>query len=315
MEFESVNRFIKVFSQLNRATKNGIKAPHKPILLLSVIQSIACGEITSNEIEITPQLVAHFKDNWKWLVKEICFKPNFAFPFYHLTFDKFWHLQTYAGKEILLTSSLSIRSFSHLREVVSYAFLDESLFELLKQTEPRKALYDFLLEYYFRTSLPNRIPSGIYEEVTGQILNDAPAVYQHIIEKADDEEIFIRCGVFKKVVPQIYDYTCCISGMRIVTGFDIQMVDACHIVPFSISHNDTICNGISLSPNLHRAFDRGLVTLDYNYRVMVSNIFTENINNNSIKPYKDKLIILPVVEKYYPAQENLEWHRKNVFKK
>lgn len=30
-----------------------------------------------------------------------------------------------------------------------------------------------------------------------------------------------------------------------------QLVDACHIVPFAISKDDTINNGISLSPNLH----------------------------------------------------------------
>ncbi|WP_201288840.1 HNH endonuclease signature motif containing protein [Polaribacter septentrionalilitoris] len=40
------------------------------------------------------------------------------------------------------------------------------------------------------------------------------------------------------------------------------MIDACHIVPFSISNDDTIPIGISLSPNLYRAFDRGLITIN-----------------------------------------------------
>jgi putative restriction endonuclease len=48
------------------------------------------------------------------------------------------------------------------------------------------------------------------------------------------------------------------------------MVDACHIIPFSISHDDTIRNGICLSPNLHRAFDRGLFTLTNDLEVKVS---------------------------------------------
>ena len=309
----AVQTYLKILSKLNRASKNGIKAPHKPVLLLSVIQSIACGEIIENKIEVTPQLVARFKDNWNWLVNDYFFKPTFALPFYHLTSDKFWCLQTYTGKEILLTSSLSIRSFSHLREAVAYAFLDDNLFALLQDVESRNALYLFILEFYFKTSNPAELQPGLFEEVTEQILHEPSVVYQDLIEKADEEEIFIRCGVFKRVVPQIYNYTCCISGMHIISGYDIQMVDACHIVPFAVSHNDTVSNGISLSPNMHRAFDRGLVSVNSDYKVIVSNSFTEHSADASIKPYAGKSIVLPIQNTYYPSLENLQWHRENIF--
>jgi putative restriction endonuclease len=314
MDNGSILTYIKALGRLNRASKNGIKAPHKPILFLSVIQSIAVGEIKENKIEITPQLVARFKDNWNWLVKEEVFKPNFALPFYHLSYEKFWHLQTYIGKEILLTSSLSIRSFSQLREAVAYAYLDQPLYDLLQQSESREIIFHFLLEYYFNTTGVIYKQPELFEIVTNQILHDSPGQYQHIIEAADEEDIFIRGGVFKKVVPQIYNYTCCISGMRIISGYDIQMVDACHIVPFSLSHNDTISNGISLSPNLHRAFDRGLVAVNNNYKVIVSESFSESTSESSIKTYQGKIIILPIETSYYPSLDNLEWHRSNVFK-
>lgn len=314
MNVAAAQTYLKAFGKLNRATKNGIKAPHKPILLLSVIQSIASGEIIENKIEITPQLVARFKDNWKWLVKDNSFNPNFALPFYHLKSDKFWYLQTYVGKEILLTSSHSIKSFAQLKDAVAYARLNEALYVLLKEPASRDMLYQFLLDHYFKAIQPFTKQAGILEEVAGQILNDPPAVYQHLIDTADEEEIFIRCGVFKRVVPQIYDYTCCISGMRIISGYDIQMVDACHIVPFAVSHNDTISNGISLSPNLHRAFDRGLITLSNELRVIVSSSFTENAAYSSIKVYDGKEIVLPLEKNYHPALENVEWHRREVFK-
>lgn len=310
----AVQTYLRILSKLNRASKNGIKAPHKPVLLLSVIQSIACGEIIENKIEVTPQLVARFKDNWNWLVNDYFFKPTFALPFYHLTSDKFWCLQTYTGKEILLTSSLSIRSFSQLREAVAYAFLDDNLFALLQDVESRNALYLFILEFYFKTSNPAELQPGLFEEVTEQILHEPSVVYQDLIEKADEEEIFIRCGVFKRVVPQIYNYTCCISGMHIISGYDIQMVDACHIVPFAVSHNDTVSNGISLSPNMHRAFDRGLVSVNSDYKVIVSNSFTEHSADASIKPYEGKSIVLPIQNTYYPSLQNLQWHRENIFK-
>lgn len=311
---EFLKKYLNAFVKLKRATKNGIKAPHKPLLLLSVIQLMAKGEIVNNEIKITPQLVAYYKDNWNWLVKESFFKQNFALPFYHLKSEGFWHLKVNFGQSIHLTSSLSIKSFSQLNESIEYAYLDEELFAVLIQVETREILYQFLLKHYFGTYCESSLKVRIIDEVADQILHEPPGIYKQIIEKSDEEEIFIRCAVFKKVIPQIYNYTCSFSGMRIISGFDIQMVDACHIVPFAISHNDTISNGLSLSPTFHRAFDRGLVSIDNEYKIISSSSFTETISNISIKSYEGKCILLPEQCSYFPSQENLKWHRENIFK-
>ncbi|MEI7629225.1 MAG: HNH endonuclease [Bacteroidota bacterium] len=306
--------FIKKIGSLNRATVNGLKAPHKPILLLSVIESIAFGEIVENKIEISPLLVARFKDNWNRLVNTNIFQPNFALPFFHMQKEGFWKLKTYFGKEILITSSHSIKSFSQLKESVAYSYLDSNLFALIQNPKTRDEIYRFITVKYFGKNDTIHKQYGLVDEVTEQILNEPSIEYQKQIEIADDEEIFVRCGVFKRVVPKIYDYTCCVSGMRIISGYDIQMVDACHIVPFSVSHNDTISNGISLSPNLHRAFDRGLITLDEKYRVVISKSFTEYPSENMLKLLEGKQILLPKDNKHYPSTENLKWHNYNIFK-
>ena len=306
--------FLKRIGSLNRATVNGLKAPHKPILLLSVIESIAFGEILENKIEISPLLVARFKDNWNRLVNTNIFQPNFALPFFHMQKEGFWKLKTYFGKEILVTSSHSIKSFSQLKESVAYSYLDSNLFALIQNPKTRDEIYRFITVKYFGKPETIHKQYGLVDEVTEQILNAPSIEYQKQIQIADDEEIFVRCGVFKRVVPKIYDYTCCVSGMRIISGYDIQMVDACHIVPFSVSHNDTISNGISLSPNLHRAFDRGLITLNENYRVVISKSFTEYPSENMLKLLEGKQILLPKDNKHYPSTENLKWHNDNVFK-
>lgn len=306
--------FLKRIGSLNRATVNGLKAPHKPILLLSVIESIAFGEIMENKIEISPLLVARFKDNWNRLVNTNIFQPNFALPFFHMHKEGFWKLKTYFGKEILVTSSRSIKSFSQLKESVAYSYLDSNLFALIQNPKTRDEIYSFITVKYFGKLVTIHKQYGLVDEVTEQILNEPSIEYQKQIQVADDEEIFVRCGVFKRVVPKIYDYTCCVSGMRIISGCDIQMVDACHIVPFSVSHNDTISNGISLSPNLHRAFDRGLITLNENYRVVISKSFTEYPSENMLKLLEGKQILLPKDNKHYPSTENLKWHNDNVFK-
>jgi putative restriction endonuclease len=63
--------------------KNG-GAPHKPILLLSVIRLFENGLLTNNQIYVLPELVASFKSNWSKLVTTNHF-PIFALPFYHLS--------------------------------------------------------------------------------------------------------------------------------------------------------------------------------------------------------------------------------------
>ena len=50
--------------------------------------------------------------------------------------------------------------------------------------------------------------------------------------------------------------------MRLDSLLVITSLMLCHIVPFSVGHKDRVDkvdNGIALCPNLHRAFDRGLV--------------------------------------------------------
>ena len=157
-----------------------------------------------------------------------------------------------------------------------------------------------------------------YSEIENKILHEPPANYrseiQTLIKQQDEEEIFIRGGIFKREIPKIYNYTCCISGMRIDATVQVSLIDACHIVPFSESYNDTISNGIALCPNLHRAFDRGLISVDDDYRVIVSGTFTEGESDYMIRKFDRKRINLPNNKMFWPSKDNLSWHQQSVFK-
>jgi len=92
---------------------------------------------------------------------------------------------------------------------------------------------------------------------------------------------------------------------------NISMIDACHIIPFSESYNDTITNGIALCPNLHRAFDRGLISVNNNFEIIVNKRFTEpNKSSHSIKQFEGSKILLPNNPQFYPSIESLKSHRK-----
>jgi putative restriction endonuclease len=101
--------------------------------------------------------------------------------------------------------------------------------------------------------------------------------------------------------------------MKIETTINAQLVDACHIVPFSFSNDDTITNGICLSPNLHRAFDRGLLTITEDYIVRISPTVREANSPYGIMQFEGKRIELPNALQHYPSVQNLSWHRKEKF--
>jgi putative restriction endonuclease len=89
------------------------------------------------------------------------------------------------------------------------------------------------------------------------------------------------------------------------------MIDACHIIPFSESYNDTITNGIALCPNLHRAFDRGLISISTDYKVLVNDNFSESVHSSyNIRQFEGVKLLLPESENLYPSIESLTHHHR-----
>ena len=203
----NLSTFLKKLTTLRVAGSRALPAPHKALLLLSVMQMMEYGEIRENMILISPELVARFKDNWYALVHNWDSSPNFSLPFYHLKSSGFWHLQTFPGKEILLTSSNSIRSFAALKEAVAYAYFDDEVYELLQDAHNRDLAKQALVATYLGGQPARESPYGLFDKVAEQMLCESPAEYRLEIAKADEEELFVRGGVFKKVVPKVYNYT------------------------------------------------------------------------------------------------------------
>ncbi len=317
----ALDKYLRIFKKLKIDRAHG-NAPHKPILLISVLQTFQNGINNNQRIYITPELVALFKSNWNSLVttNHDC---RFALPFYHLTSDKFWKLISNPGFENILQLSASMKSFANLNAAVDCAIIDEDLYELMKDKNSTKILTQFLLDEYFPNSKGNfnnssNSQQNLFDDIENKILKEPSEEYRQeikkLLEQKNEEEIFLRGSLFKREIPKIYNNTCCISGMKIDATINVSMVDACHIVPFSISFDDTVTNGIALCPNLHRAFDRGLIAIDENYKVVVSNTFREDETSYSIRDFKGKMIQLPKMESYYPLKENFWWHRINIFK-
>ena len=320
---KSFSTFIHEIQHLRVDSKNGESAPHKPILLLSIINGIENGWIKNNAIELSPELIEQFKIYWSKLVENR--DARIALPFYHLRSAKFWTLIPNEGCELWVESKSAMRTISNLKTAVAYAVIDEVLFDFLTKKENRDILKTAIFETYFpkfKGILNDSDGNSHLKDVTNEILEETPESYKlkiielkkQLSEEAFREEVVVRSALFKREVPKIYNYTCCISGLKIDAAFDISMIDACHIIPFSFSYNDTIINGIPLTPTIHRAFDNGLMSINDNYHVIVSKQFKESKSNFSLKQFENQQIILPDNSKNYPDLKSLNWHRINKFK-
>lgn len=288
--------------------------------MLAIVDVMDRGFVRENKFEITPELVGLFRGNWNQLVTT-GHTPNFALPYYHLHNEKsqIWKLVTYRDFEKALTASNSIKSLSALREFVRYGQLADELFHFLTDPLNRQVYRTTITEKYF----PNHVaksqtnPYQYFEEIEHQIVADDPASYrqriQNLLNQSKDEieeESFVRQGAFKRQIPVIYNNTCAVTGLRVDTTSNASMIDACHIIPWAESHDDTVSNGISLCPNLHRAFDRGLVSITDDYQILISDDFQESESPFNLSQFKGQKLILPTNDRHRPSHENLEWHRK-----
>lgn len=323
---KDITYYLHKLTHLKRDNKYG-GAPHKPIMILSLISNIEIGYIKSDKIYITPELVGAFKDLWSNLVESEKHHCIFAMPFYHLRTEGFWKLIAKSGFENTIQSKIAMRSFSNLQAAINYAEIDPELFILLKNKENREILKYAVLEKYFshsKNKFSDANSSDYLLNIKNQILNENSEKYRTKLLKLEkelksdsfEEEKYLRSNIFKRQIPIVYENACAISGLQINATFNVSLIDACHIIPFSNSYNDTITNGISLTPTLHRAFDRGLISIDNNYCVIISDKFNENNieSKYSINQFNGKEIKLPKNKEFYPNLDNLKWHRNNILK-
>ncbi|TGE20552.1 hypothetical protein E5K00_21395 [Hymenobacter aquaticus] len=303
--------YLTRFRKLKTSRLAGEEAPYKPALLLAVLEGIEDESIVDNQIVITPELLAAFQSNCRDLSSSDRFRANnFALPFYHLTGDGFWHLRTHFGQPLVLTASGSPRSLGHLRQVVAYAALDEPLWQLLQDPATRHVFRDALLTRYFpQTRFRYRPTAGpdALRDLGQQMLQEPAAVYQTHLNLTDEVETAVRSAVFKREVLKAYNYTCAISGLQLIstsTTAPAPLLDACHIVPWAISHDDTIGNGLALTPTLHRAFDRHLLRIDQEYRVRVAGSFRELRGaGHGLLQFEGEKLRLPEREEWWPRLE------------
>jgi putative restriction endonuclease len=238
----------------NRSRTKGV-APHKPCLLLAVLDLAQDGELTGSSLVRTPGLQVRFHALSSIALPRWGGKVDLALPFYYLATQKFWQARTLDGHPA---------SSPERTQVVD---LDPVFFSLVQDAEFRRRARMVLVDAYFPAAeklaiyalLGVRPQAREFQEEMHR-LEEQAAVYAVRQGRSARFGVQVVCG---------YQHTCALTGYRIVTGTGESVVEAAHIEPWAKTRNDDVRNGLALSRNSHWAFDRGLWSVDDEWRVLV----------------------------------------------
>jgi putative restriction endonuclease len=112
---------------------------------------------------------------------------------------------------------------------------------------------------------------------------------------------------------RIYNHRCAFCGLRLLTADGRTVFDAAHIIPWSVSHDDDLHNGMALCRLCHWTFDQGLLGVSSKYLVLLS--VELRISQNMpgyILTLERRSIIGPQERTLWPHTGALSWHRVNV---
>lgn len=114
---------------------------------------------------------------------------------------------------------------------------------------------------------------------------------------------------FRRTVLASYGHRCCLTGNPVP-----ELLRASHIIPWAESeeHRADPRNGLCLAATFDAAFDRGLISFDDDYRLLLSPRLETFLPHPELEAIfvatTGRKLTLP--EKNLPDPANLDWHRR-----
>ncbi|MBS0273598.1 MAG: HNH endonuclease [Proteobacteria bacterium] len=123
-----------------------------------------------------------------------------------------------------------------------------------------------------------------------------------------------RDAAFMRQVKTAYSNKCAFTGLDMRNGGGRTEVDAAHIKPVGDGHNgpDSVRNGLALSKTVHWMFDRGLLSIDSDFKILTAKKLVPEPINRLLRP--EGYILLPESGADRPHPAFLDYHRNNIFK-
>jgi len=123
-----------------------------------------------------------------------------------------------------------------------------------------------------------------------------------------------RDRAFRRKVLELYDFKCAFTGRRFVSPISERTVglDAAHIVPVDSNGSDHPANGIALTKELHWSFDRGLIGVGTNRKLLVPTSVKLLPGNEFLRDLDGTAIREATASSLVALEEAFDWHRQNV---
>ncbi len=276
-------------------------APHKPLLLLSILDLAESAKLPGRVITRTPELVLRFRELGTLVADRWPTRLDLRLPFYHLKNQGFWQA---------FTAEMRPAQASDICMVIELA---PEFFDLLADRDFRMKARLVLVSHYF-----TEIEQAALFEFLGLTATRSARDANTVLAKAlADGKRKGRSARFQVRVVDDYFHTCALTGYRCFTVDGGSIVDAAHIEGWAKTQNDDLTNGLALSKNAHWMFDAGLWTVDDDLRVVVNAArFTEaGPDAYQLRNYAGRHLQFDPKAKLRPSVESLRRHRFQQFAK
>ena len=275
--------------------------PHKPVLLLAVVDAIAAGKARPDQVPWSSWLRDRFRVYFE-IVKAHNDDCSPEYPFFHLRGDGFWvPFQAAPGGETPLATTPLARDLDTGRVYGRFA---SGWDVLVARPEHRMVIRDALVSRFFPNARAQIV--GHFLEASAMPEPVEPAVAE------DEDEVAVpgRKSAFRRRVAEIYDYQCVACGLRIwMPDRELSFVDAAHLVPFAESRNDHPTNGLALCKNHHWALDQRLIAPDSGavWRVSRRVEPRRSRGEEELAQLAGQPVLPPAEPAFAPDRAGLEW--------
>lgn len=153
--YSDIAKYIQAFLSLNINEYKGENAPHKPLLLLSIIQLMEDGVIVENKIPPVQAVKLKYEFLWdKYILHDTSYTKAVWTPYWHLQNESFWHFKpiySQASLDTLMEKSKGhTASIGQIRATIKYAYFDDELYNILEQDIFRLLFQNLLINTYLK---------------------------------------------------------------------------------------------------------------------------------------------------------------------
>lgn len=278
--------------------RGGVRAPHKPLLLL-----LALGRLQRTGTTAMP--FADVEGCLRDLLREFGPPSSHArpeYPFFHLQSDGLWTLDKVVP--------VRPRSSPSRRLLLSRDVLGQLTpsFERALKSDPS------LFVQVARLLLDRNFPSSLHHEICAEAGLDLDELEsrQHLARRAGTP----RDAAFRKQVLLAYEYRCAVCSYQGQVAGQFIGLDAAHVRWWAAGGPDTVDNGLCLCTFHHKLLDSGVIGVSGEYRVLVSRQFIAHnpAAEALVFRYGGKELLQPQAGQPRIGHKYLEWHELQVFR-